>query len=250
MCCAPAAPRAQRASEGRGACRAGTCTRRLRVGSAEADGCFNTGGLTMNAAAIRTPAARTPRALHGSSSCFSVKMGSPVSGNVRFSTTSFIVHFSPIPDPSGTHKGREKDVVWTGFFVPTLLRMYIKYIIHNHLRTIAICNENFFLLHALPASTRLTSNCETNPLLPPLRVLRALYVQNKAILFYFLSPSPRGDERSEESRGHGRRPTTDRASVNLDRRGAWSRPASCPFARTVDRAPPRTLAFARKGHRD
>jgi hypothetical protein len=83
-------------------------------------------------------------------------------------------------------------------------------------------------------------------------ILRALYVQNTFIMFYFPSSCPRDDERSEESRGHDRRPTTVRAWVHRDRRGAWSKPASCPFARTADRAPhlARTLAFARKGYRD
>jgi hypothetical protein len=38
-----------------------------------------------------------------------------------------------------------------------------------------------------------------------------LYVQKHPKKFYYLPPCPRGDERSEESRGHGRRPATDRA---------------------------------------
>jgi hypothetical protein len=91
-----------------------------------------------------------------------------------------------------------------------------------------------------------------------------LYVQNTFNTFYFLSSCPRDDERSEESRGHDRRPTTDRVSVPVDRHEARSKPASCPFARTADRAPADvaaaaacgrgghdgTLAFARKGSRD
>src|SRR2546423_14805734 len=86
------------------------------------------------------------------------------------------------------------------------------------------------------------------PSAPP--CLRALYVQGNAKMFYYASSCSRDDERSEESCEHDDRPTTDRASACNGRRGAWSKPVSCRFARTADSALPTsrdTLAFARQG---
>src|ERR1700678_4108451 len=86
--------------------------------------------------------------------------------------------------------------------------------------------------------------------------LCALYVQKVFHRFYFPSSCSRDDERSEESCEHDGQPTTDRASASNGRRRAWYRPATCRFARTVDRAHhgracpssfSGTLAFARKG---
>src|SRR2546423_13498669 len=70
------------------------------------------------------------------------------------------------------------------------------------------------------------------PSAPP--CLRALYVQGNAKMFYYASSCSRDDERSEESCEHDDRPTTDRASACNGRRGAWSKPVSCRFARTAD----------------
>src|SRR4051794_34944681 len=91
-----------------------------------------------------------------------------------------------------------------------------------------------------------------NPVLPsrPLRVRRALYVQKHHQSFYYPSPWPRGEERSDEPCGHGGRPTTDRVSASHGPREAGPKPAARPFAPTVDRAtgpPAPTLAFARQG---
>jgi hypothetical protein len=64
--------------------------------------------------------------------------------------------------------------------------------------------------------------------------LCVLYVQNTAKTFYYRSSCSRGDERSEESCEHDDWPTTDCGSVLVDRHRAWSKPVSCPFARTAD----------------
>jgi hypothetical protein len=60
-----------------------------------------------------------------------------------------------------------------------------------------------------------------------------LYVQKVHYLFYFSSSCPQVGERSESSRGHDGRPTTDRVSARNGRRGAGSKPVTCRFSRTA-----------------
>src|SRR5215204_3075359 len=63
---------------------------------------------------------------------------------------------------------------------------------------------------------------------------RFLYVPNIINRFYYFSSCLRDDERSETSRRHDDRPTTDCVSASHGRHEAWSKPVPCLFARTAD----------------
>ena len=67
-----------------------------------------------------------------------------------------------------------------------------------------------------------------------LRDFVGLYVQNTSNGFYYTLSCLWDDERSETSRRHDDRPTTDCVSASHGRHEAWSKPVPCLFARTAD----------------